>query len=201
MQICPDGMEPLALYKLMTGVVVPRPIAWVTTLSEQGVVNLAPFSCFSFLSSNPPILGFTVGKRRGRYKDTANNIRRLKEFVVHIADESMLEALHLSADEYLPDVSEAEVAGLAVAAGERVAVPRLTAAPVAMECALSQTLQFGRGGSEFFVGEVQLFHLRDGLYVEGKIDSEQLRPIGRLAGPTYATLGKVVRMRPNRGLG
>jgi flavin reductase (DIM6/NTAB) family NADH-FMN oxidoreductase RutF len=196
-----------ALYKLLAGVVVPRPIAWVTTISENNVVNLAPFSCFTFLSHNPPLLGFTCGPRRGApkgtpsaLKDTARNIGSTPEFVVHIADDSMLEALHISADEFLPDESEAEFLKLPVTPSDLVRVPRLAGAPIAMECVLEQKVQFGRSGSEFIVGEIKFFHFRDGLCVNGKIDSEQLRPIGRLGGPVYSKLGEVVRMKPNRSL-
>ena len=200
MKIRAEELGAEATYKLLTGSVVPRPIAWVSTISEDGVVNLAPFSCFTFLSSTPPLLGFTVGPRRGDRKDTARNIRFASEFVVHIADDPMLDALHASADEYLPEVSEAELLKLSLLPGERVRVPRLAAAPIAMECVLDRTLNFGRSGSEFFVGEIKLFHFRDGLCVNGKIDSEQLRPIGRLGGPVYATLGEVVRKQPNKAL-
>ena len=201
MKIDPRKIAPADAYKLLIGIVVPRPIAWVTTLSSPRVVNLAPFSCFMFLSSDPPLLGFTVGPKRGERKDTARNIHRSGEYVVHIADDSMLEALHTSADEFPADVGEAHALGLETVASEVVSVPRLAHAPIAAECKLVQVLRFGRSGSEFMVGEVQLFHVRDGLCVDGKIDSERLRPLGRLAGPTYAKLGEVVRMSPNRAMG
>jgi flavin reductase (DIM6/NTAB) family NADH-FMN oxidoreductase RutF len=164
-------------------------------------MNLAPFSCFMFLSSDPPLLGFTVGPRRGEKKDTARNIHDVREFTVHIAEDSMLDAVHRSADEYPGDVSEVELLGLATLPGDRIGVARLAAAPIAMECTLERILQFGNTGSEFIVGEVRMFHVRDGLCVDGRIDSAELRPLGRLAGPTYAKLVDVVRMRPNIAMG
>lgn len=201
MLVDPSQISPEACYRLLTGCVVPRPVAWVTSLSDDGVVNLAPFSCFMFLSSDPPLLGFTVGPRRSEKKDTARNIHRRREYVVHIADETLLEPLHYSADEYLPNESEVDaLLGSRTVPAFAVSVPRLTDAPVALECVLQQVLQFGRTGSEFFVGEIRLFHFRDGLCVDGKIDSEKLRPIGRLAGPVYTKLGDVIAMRPNRPL-
>lgn len=201
MKIYPEDLNAIAAYRLMTGVVVPRPIAWISTLSERGAVNLAPFSCYSFLSSNPPILGITVGKRRGQFKDTASNIHRTGQFVVHTTDESLLEAMHHSADEFPPEESEAQAVGLETIGSERIAVPRIARAPIAMECTHIQTLNFGAGGSEFIVGEVQVFHVRDGLYVDGKIDSRQLMPVGRLAGPNYTGVRDVIQMRPNIAMG
>lgn len=201
MKIDPANLSARDSYRLLTGIVVPRPIAWVMTQTPDGVVNLAPFSCFMFLSSDPPLLGFTVGPRRGERKDTARNIRELGEFTVHIAEDSMLEAVHGSADEYPADVSEAALLGLETLPNERIRVARLAAAPIAMECTLDRVLQFGNTGSEFIVGEVRLFHVRDGLCVDGRIDSAALRPLGRLAGPTYAKLGDVVRKSPNVAMG
>lgn len=201
MKIDPANLSARDSYRLLTGIVVPRPIAWVMTQTPDGVVNLAPFSCFMFLSSDPPLLGFTVGPRRGERKDTARNIRELGEFTVHIAEDSMLEAVHGSADEYPADVSEAALLGLETLPNERIRVPRLAATPIAMECTLDRVLQFGNTGSEFIVGEVRLFHVRDGLCVDGRIDSAALRPLGRLAGPTYAKLGDVVRKSPNVAMG
>lgn len=201
MKIDPANLSARDSYRLLTGIVVPRPIAWVMTQTPDGVVNLAPFSCFMFLSSDPPLLGFTVGPRRGERKDTARNIRELGEFTVHIAEDSMLEAVHGSADEYPADVSESALLGLETLPNERIRVARLAAAPIAMECTLDRVLQFGNTGSEFIVGEVRLFHVRDGLCVDGRIDSAALRPLGRLAGPTYAKLGDVVRKNPNVAMG
>jgi len=196
-KILPQDLDPLASYRLMTGVVVPRPIAWVTTLSAEGVANLAPFSCYSFLSSYPPMIGITIGKRRGRLKDTARNIQHSREFVVHTADQSLLPQLHGSADEYPSEQSELDALGLHTISSDMVAVPRIANAPIAMECRLAQTLHFGAAGSEFVVGEVLAFHIRDGLYVNGKIDSTMLMPIGRLAGPNYIGIGEVFPMQPN----
>ncbi len=182
-------------YKLLTGVVVPRPIAWVTTCSPEGVVNLAPFSAFTYVSTKPPMIGFNAGRKAGRRKDTANNILATGEFVVHVVDESLLDAMHESSVEHPPEVSEPELLGLAWTASERVAVPRLVAPRVAMECRFHSATPFGDTGAEFVVGEVLVFHVRDGLIADGKIDSAQLNPVCRLAGPTYATLGRITTLR------
>ncbi|QCK84506.1 flavin reductase family protein [Phreatobacter aquaticus] len=190
----PKDLGAEACYRLLTGLVVPRPIAWVTTLSADGVVNLAPFSHFTFVSPKPPMLAISVGQKAGVYKDTARNIMASEEFVVHIADRPLIEAVHESAVEYPPDVSEVEVLGLETVPSSHVRTPRLTVAPVAMECRLRHCIEFGETRSRLLVGEVLVFHLRDGLMVDGKVDTRALDPICRIAGPNYATLGDIVTM-------
>ncbi|MGQ9371701.1 flavin reductase family protein [Azospirillum sp. ST 5-10] len=193
-EIRPAELEGDAAYKLLCGVVVPRPIAWVSTRSAAGVSNLAPFSCFTFVSHRPPMLGVSIGRRPGGLKDTARNIHETGEFVVHIADETLLAPLHRSGAEYPPDVSEADRLGLALVPSRLVAPRRVAAAPVAMECRLHSVLDFGN--NQFFVGEIQLFLVRDGLAADGKIDTARLRPLARLAGPNYATLGEIIAVPP-----
>lgn len=196
MDIAAADLGPEATYKLLTGLVVPRPIAWVTTQSRTGVVNLAPFSAFTFVSNKPPMVGINVGRKAGILKDTGTHILETGEFVVNIADDSLVEPLHLSAVEHPADVSEVEVLGLEVAASLRVRPPRLVAAPISLECRLHRSIAFGDTGSEFMVGEILLFHVRDGLLVDGKIDTAALRPLCRIGGPNYARLGEIIRMRP-----
>ncbi len=196
MDIAASSLDPEATYKLITGIVVPRPIAWVTTLSAAGVVNLAPFSAFTFVSNKPPMLGINVGRKAGRLKDTGVNIHAVGEFVVNIADDSLVEPVHLSAIEYGPEVSEAGLLGLEIAPSQVLKTPRLAAAPISMECRFHSATAYGETGSEFMVGEVIVFHIRDGLCVNGKIDTALLRPLCRIGGPNYAKLGEVVSMRP-----
>jgi len=196
MHVDPKSLSADESYKLLTGVVVPRPIAWVTTLAPNGGVNLAPFSTFTFVSPKPPMLAFSVGQRGGIYKDTARNILLNEDYVVHIADRPLIGAVHESAVEHPPEVSEVELQNLATAPSLHVRPPRIAAAPIAMECRLRQCLEFGETRSRLIVGEVVAFHFRDGLMQGGKIDTKVLDPIGRLAGPNYATLGEVVTMRP-----
>ncbi|MBN9083601.1 MAG: flavin reductase [Rhizobiales bacterium 62-17] len=195
MKIWPETLEAEPAYKLLTGIVVPRPIAWITTMSIEGVVNLAPFSCFTIVSSAPPLIGINIGLKAGQAKDTGRNIKASGEFVVHIADETMIEQIHLSAVEYPPDVSEVELLGLDLLPSETIAVPRLAAPSIAMECRFHQSVQFGDTGSEFTVGEITLFHIRDGLCTDYKIQTESLRPVCRLGGPNYGLLGQVITQK------
>jgi len=194
MIIDPDALDADEVYRLLCGIVVPRPIAWVTSAAAEGGVNLAPFSCFTFLSKLPPMIGINVGPRGDGYKDTARNIHESKEYVVNIGDESMVEPIHLSSEEHPPGVSEVVELGLDVIPGERVSVPRLKATPISMECRLRHVVRYGRVGEEFIVGEVLVFHVRDELYDNGKIDTALLRPVARLGGPKYASLGPILTM-------
>jgi len=196
MRIDPADLDAETAYRLITGVVVPRPIAWVTSLSGSGVVNLAPFSAFMFVSPKPPMLAISVGRKAGIYKDTAQNILNNEEYVIHIADSSLMTAVHESSTEHPPDVSEVEQLGLATLPSERIKVPRLAAAPIAMECRLRQCLEFGDTRSRLIVGEVLVFHIRDGLLQNGKIETAALDPIARIAGPRYARLGEIVTLKP-----
>ena len=177
-------------------VVTPRPIGWVTTVDAQGRVNLAPFSAFTFVSPKPPMLAISVGRKGGAYKDTGRNILESEEFVIHIADQALLGPLHQSSYEYPADVSEVDELGLATLPSKLIRVPRLAAAPIAMECRLRHVIEFGETRSRLIVGEVVMFHFRDGLVENGKIDTKSLNPICRLGGPRYATLGDIVTMQP-----
>lgn len=188
-------LSPEQTYKLMTGIVVPRPIAWITTRSESGVINVAPFSCYTIVSNKPPMIGVNIGRKAGVRKDTGKNIHDSKEFVVNIASEDLLLPLHQSAIEYDSDVSEVEVLGLETLPAHTINVPRLKAVPVSMECRLHSITPYGETGAEFYVGEVMAIHVRDTLIHDGKIETTDLRPICRLGGPNYAEVGKVITMQ------
>jgi flavin reductase (DIM6/NTAB) family NADH-FMN oxidoreductase RutF len=160
------------------------------------VLNLAPFSAFMFVAPKPPMLAISVGRKGNIYKDTAQNILNNEQYVVHIADSSLMNAVHESSTEHPPEVSEVDELGLATLPGERIKVPRLAAAPIAMECRFRQCLEFGDTRSRLIVGEVLVFHIRDGLLNNGKIETEALDPIARIAGPRYARLGEITTLKP-----
>lgn len=193
------GLDRAEVYKLLNCIVVPRPIAWITSIDEEGRVNLAPYSTFNIVCYDPPLLGVNVMAQPtdGRRKDTARNMLQRREFVIHIADEPMAEALNASAFAHPPQVSEVELLGLSVAASTDIRTPRLADAALALECRLHQVLQFG-SGSEFLIGEVLRMHARDGLVRDNKIDSLELRPLARLGGPVYGTLGRTLAFPPAR---
>lgn len=186
------------IYKLMTGVVVPRPIAWVTTISDKGVVNLAPFSSFTFVSHSPPMLAVGVEDKAGGggLKDTSRNILESGEFVIHIADQTLLSPLHESAAELPADVSEVEFLGLKMLPSVGVRVPRLAAAKIAVECKLHKSLDLGLQPMRLMIGEVLYVHVNDDVVDVDKVDTRRLDPICRLAGPNYASLGEIMKLAP-----
>lgn len=183
-------------YRLLTGVVVPRPIAWITSLDLDGTLNLAPFSAFTLVSNDPPMVGVNIGLRAGRLKDTAANIEATGEYVINIPSWSMHDAVHESSVAHPPDIDEAAALDLATHPSDLVQIPRLHDVPVALECRLDQFVSFGRAGSRFTVGEVVRFHIRNELLHDGKIDTVAMDPAARIAGPVYARIGETGRLRP-----
>ena len=190
-------------YRLLTAVVVPRPIAWITTLDVAGKVNVAPFSFFTCLASNPPMVGVTVMRRRGQEKDTVRNARELGEYVINIVTRENAEAMNLTSIDAPFGTSELELAGLHAERAHRVRVPGIAESPVWLECRLSDVLTFGKpdGASNptsFLVGEVVHVRLDEEFYREGRVDLGQLRVVGRLGGNWYTEavpLWEMVRPR------
>lgn len=176
------GVEP---YKLLTGAVVPRPIAFVSTVGPEGIPNAAPFSFYNAVSGNPPIVMVSVGRRSGEPKDTARNIDFTKDFVVNVVDEELAEKMNLAATEYPRHISEFDAVGLTPVPSVRVQAPRIAEAPIAMECTLVEKLELEFAPNDVYFGRVVMFHIRQDLCVDGTIDLEALRPVGRLAGNSY----------------
>jgi flavin reductase (DIM6/NTAB) family NADH-FMN oxidoreductase RutF len=193
-----EGMSASDAYKLLTGSVVPRPIAWISTQSDDKIVNVAPFSSFNYVAHSPPMLAVNITLTdSGGIKDTARNIRDTGEFVVNIATRATLDVMHESSAEYSGDVSEAEELGIALVPGQQVSVPRLAVSPIQMECKLSQIVPLGTGVNTLYIGEVVMFHLSRDIYNGRHIDSVAMDPIARLGGPFYAALGEIFsRKRP-----
>lgn len=176
-------------YKLIIGSVVPRPIAWVSTISTKGVPNLAPFSFFNGICSNPPSLLFCpVNTPDGREKDTLLNVRETKQFVVNFVSYELAEKMNQTSANYPYGVSEFEKAGLSQAASTRIKPPRVAEAPIAMECELLNIVPVGPGGAgsgHVVIGKILYMHARENVYKDGKIMLEEFNPIARLAGSNY----------------
>ena len=173
--------------KLIFNTVVPRPIAWITTVSEKGVVNLAPFSFFNAITTKPPLLFVSVGKRKdGSLKDTARNILETKEFVVNVVSEEFLEKMHLSGKDFPPNVSEAEKLNVELEPSKLVKPPRVKGVSAALECVLKEHLQLGATPMDVFLGEVVAVHYRPELL------QTQSGIVGRLGGKRYCCVKEEV---------
>ena len=187
-------------HDLLVGAVLPRPIAFVSTIGANGVNNLAPFSYFTVLSSKPPILGFGIGsKRDGGKKDTLANLEFTGDFVINVVTEDLAEAMNRASGEYPPEVDEFRVAGLTAGKSDLVQSPRVTESPINIECRLQQILQFGDAPriNRFVIGEVVRIHVRKEL-LQGNIPkADRLKPIGRMGEDFYCrTQGLFEMKRP-----
>ena len=190
-----SGLSEREVYRLLTGIVVPRPIAWISTRSEGGNVNLAPFSAYVILANDPPLIGVSIGRRGAEMKDTSRNIRRTGEFVVNAPHLSQAELVHKSSEELAHGESEVETLGLATVPSDLIDAPRVDGASISMECQFVRAIEFGNAKTELIVGEVKVIHVKTGLLDNGKIDTAVLQPLGRVAGPRYAGIGPVITYR------
>jgi len=189
----PCSTDPTSVYKLLIGSVVPRPIAFVSTVSGDGAFNVAPFSYFTVASSNPPVLVFTVGNRAtpDPRKDTLRNITTAREFVVNVVSEEIGAKMNLCAGDYPPEVDEFQVSGLTPIPSDLVKAPRVAESPINMECRLLYTISLSGlvNGGNLVLGEVVRFHIDDAYFNNFRIDPEKLRAIGRMAGNSYTRTG------------
>ena len=182
MQIDPSLQSAASNYKLLTNLVLPRPIAWISTRSESGVINLAPFSFFNAIGSEPPYVMVSVGLNdKGQAKDTAKNIASSGEFVVNMVTEELFDAMNISAADFPPDQSELEAARLQTAPSVHIQTPRVAQAQVSFECKLFSAQQLGK--NTLFIGEVVMFHVADALMGE-RLRVNDFSPLGRLGSPS-----------------
>lgn len=187
----PDELGTRDAYKFLIGSVVPRPIAWVSSVSADGVNNLAPFSFYTVASRNPPTLAVSIGPRtddQAPQKDTLENIRDTSEFVVNVVSMGLANSMHESSLGHAPESDEFAEAKLTPAECEVINAPRVSEALISMECVLDQILPVG--SDHLVLGRAVRFHIRDELYKEGRVDLESLDPLGRLAG-NYTKLGGI----------
>jgi flavin reductase (DIM6/NTAB) family NADH-FMN oxidoreductase RutF len=187
MEYAADDLTPHDRYKLLAAFVLPRPIAWVTTIGPTGVVNAAPFSFFNVFCEDPPLCMFAVNLRPdGRIKDTQINIEHIGEFVVNLTDEPLAQAMHDSSGDFPPEIGEPGHLGLRLAPSTRVAVPRLADAPWAMECKVWKTIDVS-GVRRLIMGEGINFHIRDELWDASsmRVHMDRYHPVGRMFADRY----------------
>lgn len=188
----PEQTDALAFYRLLNSVVIPRPIAWISTRSADGVDNLAPHSFFTVACTDPPVVQFTsVGR-----KDSLRNVEATREFVVNFTPEPLFEAVNATSVNAPPDVSEFDWAGVAREPSLRVAPPRVAASPVAIECVLHDTLSFG--DSTVVFGRVLHVAIAEEAMRDGRPAANLLRPLARLGGRQWTTLGEVLEIERPR---
>jgi flavin reductase (DIM6/NTAB) family NADH-FMN oxidoreductase RutF len=198
MKIIPAQLSNRDCHELFMSAILPRPIAFVSTVGEDGVFNLAPYSSFALLGLKPALVCFFVGlKRDGQKKDTTRNIELLHDFVVNVVTEDLAEAMNQTAAEYPAEVDEFKEAGLTAISSELVKAPRVAESPVTMECRLVQIIPNGEvpTGGHVIIGEVLLVHVADELWAGDQVDVAKLRPIGRLGGDLYCRTTDVFEMK------
>ena len=187
MQYAAKELAPRDRYKLLISFVLPRPIAWITTIGPTGVVNAAPFSFFNVFGEDPPLIMVAINKRPdGRLKDTWNNIQRTGEFVVNLTDEPLAKAMHESSGDFPPNVGEPDYLGLKLAPSGDIKPPRLADAPWALECKTWQVINV-RDDRQLIIGEGLRFHVRDELWDPKamRVHMERYHPVGRMFADRY----------------
>jgi flavin reductase (DIM6/NTAB) family NADH-FMN oxidoreductase RutF len=199
MEINPTTLPHQSIYKILTGAVLPRPIGWISSIDMGGRPNLAPFSFFNAVCSNPPTVLFCplIRSSDGKTKDTLNNVRATNEFVVNIVTEELLQAMNASSIEAPSDFNEFDFAGLTLAPSVMVKPPRVAKSPIHFECRAREIIEIGNepGGGSIVIGTVVHIHADDGVMLgEDKINLRALKPIGRLMGSGYCRVTDLIEM-------
>lgn len=184
------GVDRQSTYHLLNSLVVPRPIAWVSTLSDQGVTNVAPHSFYNVLSSDPPTVYFSSSG----LKDSVRNAQFTGDYVVNVVDEFLAEQMNLSSADFPATESEYEAAGLSAIASDMVKAPRMAEACASLECKVTQILEIGNAPSFVVIGEVVRIHVAERIWRNGRVDHDLMRPLGRLAGSGYSYTREFLRM-------
>jgi hypothetical protein len=199
MQFDPQELEQTAIYKLLTGIVIPRPIGWISTINEDGIHNLAPFSYFNAVGDDPPHVMFSTVHSNNLNKDTLNNVLATKQFVVNMVTEDLVEQMNLTSQPIAANESEFELAGLTPIASSLVKPPRVKECKITMECEMVHHYKLENsktGGATIVIGKIVLFHIDESVLLENyKINLETYKPIARLAGSNYSKLGEIFSIK------
>jgi len=182
MKVDPSSLHGKELHDFFSSVVVPRPIAFVSSVNSEGRYNAAPFSAFTRLTLDPPTVVLAFGRRKGQKKDTVRNIEAVGDFVVNMVDESLAERMNQAAADYPPEIDEIKEVGLTAVKSDKVKSPRIAEAPLSMECKLIQTVEVGNkpNRSTIILGEILVVHIKDEVLTNGKLDPLKAKIIGRL---------------------
>ena len=198
MELDPKTLPATSVYKLLISSVVPRPIAWVSTVDAAGVYNLAPFSYFMAITDEPPTVAFSCSPRAGAKKDTLRNVEATGEFVVNVVDDDRAEQMNLTSGDFPAEVDEFAITKLTAVPSSLVKAPRVAEAPINMECRVVRILPVGK--ANLILGEIVCWHVREDVYdpATGRFDMHRLKPVGRLCGNLYSHIHQIFEMkRPN----
>ncbi|WP_395047631.1 flavin reductase family protein [Flavobacterium sp.] len=199
MEFDPQNLEQSAIYKLLTGAVIPRPIGWISSISEDGILNLAPFSFFNAVGDDPPHVMFSTVRGNDTNKDTLNNVLATKQFVVNMVTEDLVEQMNTTSQPIPSNQSEFDLANLTPIASTKVKPPRVKESPITMECELVHhyTLENHKtGGATIIIGRIVMFHVDESVLLDNyKINLETYKPVARLAGSNYSKLGEIFSIK------
>lgn len=202
MKVEVNKTEESVLYKLLTGTIIPRPIGWISTIDENGVNNLAPFSYFNMVSSNPPCVMFSTRRDDNKNKDTLNNVLSNNEFVVNLVTMDNVEQMNTTSGNFPPNVDEFEITNLTPIDSESVKPKRVKESLVNLECKMIHNYFIkDKDGNEtacVIIGEVKIIHIDDSIVSENyRINLDKYKPVARLAGSNYSTLGEIFSIKRN----
>lgn len=201
MQFITTETDPSLLYKLLTGTIIPRPIGWISTIDQQGINNLAPFSYFNMVSSDPPCVVFSTRRDNNKFKDTLNNVLANGEFVVNLVTFEVVEQMNATSEAFAADVDEFSVTNLTPLDSVFVKPKRVKESPIHLECEMIHHYFMDNetdGGACLIVGRIKIIHIDDAILMENnRINLDVYKPIARLAGSNYAKLGEIFSIKRN----
>ena len=201
MQFDPNELDYSAVYKLLTGAIIPRPIGWISSISEDGINNLAPFSYFNAVGDDPPHVMFSVGRGNNINKDTLNNVLNTKQFVVNMVTEALAEKMNLTAQSVPSHVDEFALAHIDSIQSIKVKPLRVKESPITFECELVHHYfleDHKNGGACVIIGRIVMMHFDESVLMDNyKINLESYKPIARLAGSNYAKIGELFSVKRN----
>ena len=199
MDFNPDTLDPSAVYKLLTGSVIPRPIGWISTLDKNGINNLAPFSYFNAVGEDPPHVMFSTVRSNNTNKDTLNNVLATHQFVVNMVTEDLVEQMNATAQAVAADVDEFELVGLTPIASTKIKPMRVKESPITFECEMVHHYfleDHKNGGACIIIGKIVMMHIDESVLLDNyKINLENYKPVARLAGSNYSKLGELFAVK------
>jgi flavin reductase (DIM6/NTAB) family NADH-FMN oxidoreductase RutF len=199
MQFNPDTLEASAIYKLLTGSVIPRPIGWISTIDENSINNLAPFSYFNMIGDDPPHIMFSTRRDNNSNKDTLNNVLTTKQFVVNMVTEDLVEQMNATAQMVPADVDEFQLVGVTPIASTTIKPNRVKESPIQFECEMVHHYfleNHKQGGACIIIGRILMMHFDDIILLDNyKINIENYKPVARLAGSNYSKIGEIFSIK------